>query len=347
MNFNWASAQHTDAEKHPCFPQAALVPSWLTAAASQLSTFNLQLSTRSCLISCAVWVTLVLSSSLLHPTVIRAAEPFTMESAQSAAANGDAQALYFLGKQYAKGTLVPRDYAKAIEYLRQAAERGNAFAENDLGAIYAKGLGVQQDLAEAARWYHKAAQHGDSLAQFSLGRAYAEGRGVATNVAESLKWYQKAAAQNQPDALLALGDIYLNGADGVRPDSSEAFKCFQKAFAQGRIGALNSMGYIYEHGGALDERGARLGPSPERAVECYRQAALKGDGRAQMNLGRMYLDGFGVKADLVEAYKWFLLARSHGEPTITKYLWDLETTDQLTDAQRAEAHRRAEEFSAK
>lgn len=110
---------------------------------------------------------------------------------------------------------------------------------------------------------------------------------------------------------------------------------------------MNSVGYIYEQGGALDEHAARLGPSPDRAVECYRQAALKGDGRAQMNLGRMYMNGFGVKTDLVEAYKWFLLARNHGEPTVAKYLRDFEMTDQLTPAQKTEAQRRAEEFTAK
>lgn len=208
MNRNLARAQDSFGEKRPLFPQASLAATCrLTAAEWQLSTFNLQLSTASRFFCRALWVTLVLSSSLLRPTVIRSAEPFTMESAQTAAEKGDASALYFLGKQYAKGALAPRDYAKAIEYLRQAAERGNAFAENDLGAFYAKGLGVNQDLAEAARWYHKAAEHGDSLAQFSLGRAYAEGPGVTTNATESLKWYQQAAAQNQPDALLALGDL--------------------------------------------------------------------------------------------------------------------------------------------
>jgi TPR repeat protein len=105
------------------------------------------------------------------------------------------------------------------------------------------------------------------------------------------------------------------------------------------------MGYIYEHGGALDEHDARLGPSPDHAVECYRQAALKGDGRAQMNLGRMYMDGFGVKADLVEAYKWFILARDNGELTADKYLRDFEWGDELNPQQKAEAHRRAEEFT--
>jgi TPR repeat protein len=151
-------------------------------------------------------------------------------------------------------------------------------------------------------------------------------------------WYKKAAAQNQPDALVALGDLYLDGAEGLKADPQEAFKYFQKAVEQGRIGALNSLGFLYEHG-------LGVARNPERAASCYQEAAMKGDPRGQMNLGRAYLDGAGVKMDLVEAYKWFILAQRNGEMTVEKYLRDFDSSDTLKPEEKEEAQRRAEEFS--
>jgi len=280
----------------------------------------------------------VLLFSLSEPAL--GENDLSLETARAAAEKGDAKAQYFLGKCYAKGREVQQDYTKAAAYLLEAAEQGHAYAQNDLGVLYAKGLGVKQDYAEAAKWYRKAAEQGDALAQYSTGRAYAEGRGVPKDVPESLKWYQKAAEQEQTDALLALGTIYLNGEEGIKQDYHEAFSYFQKAAGQGRYDAFNSLGYLYEHGLGVDQR-------PEKAVKCYREAAERCDGRAQMNLGRMYLDGSGVERDLIESYKWFILARENGELTVQKYLRDFETSDVLKPEEMAEANGRADKFREK
>ena len=269
----------------------------------------------------------------------------TRESARAAATNNDAPAEYFLARCYAKGTGVPRDFVQAAEYMRQAAEQGLAAAQNDLGAFYARGRGVKQDYAEAARWYRRAAEQGDALAEYSLGRSLLEGRGVPTNIMEGLQWYQKAAAQNQPDALLALGDIYLNGSGGIQVDRQAAAVWFEKAVAQGRLDALNSLGFIYEQQSAGSDGAANLA----RAVNYYREAAEKGDARGQMNLGRMYFAGFGVKSDPVEAYKWFYLAAQNGEGIADHYLKLLNGADPLTKQpmtpeQTAAAVQRANDF---
>jgi TPR repeat protein len=64
-----------------------------------------------------------------------------------------------------------------------------------------------------------------------------------------------------------------------------------------------------------------------------------------MNLGRAYLDGLGIKADLVEAYKWFILAQRNGEPGVEKYLRDFDLSDALKAEEKNEARRRANEFT--
>jgi uncharacterized protein len=277
----------------------------------------------------------------------QAEEQFTLETAQAAAENGDAKAEYFLGKQYSNGNGVPKDYAKAAEYFRKAAEQGLAAAQNDLGAFYAKGWGVKQDYQEAARWYFKAGEQGDDLAEFSLGRIYAEGRGVFKDPQEALKWYRKAAEQNQPEALATLGDLYMFGGDGVLPNDSEALKYYTNAVAHGRFDCLNSLGLVYQ-------RSESIPGHLDLALKCFREAAAKNDGRAQANLGLMYRDGRGVQKDLMEAYKWFLLAERRGSPIARHYLSELTAADPLarstnnflTPEQVAEATRRANQRNA-
>src|ERR1700726_4256893 len=79
----------------------------------------------------AAFCTILLQASI-QPLPARA-DDFTLESAQLAAAAGDAKALYFLAKCYAKGQGVPQDNAKAAEYMQRSAEKGYAFAQNDFG----------------------------------------------------------------------------------------------------------------------------------------------------------------------------------------------------------------------
>ena len=48
-----------------------------------------------------------------------------------------------------------------------------------------------------------------------------------------------------------------------------------------------------------------------RAIDLYRAAAMRGHPIAQYLMGVMYQEGWGVKRDLVEAYKWLTLATPH------------------------------------
>ena len=281
----------------------------------------------------------------LTGALVWAADDFTLETARSAAARGDAPAQFYLGRLYAHGKGVPRDDAKAVEYFRASAAQGFARAENNLGAYYASGLGgLPQDDAQAVNWFRKAAEQGDPLAQFSLGQAYEWGRGTATNLTEAAAWYQRAAEQNQTNAIAALGDLYLAGPGGAA-NYQKARLWLEKAAAQGSLDALNSLGYIQEKGGH------GLSINQALAADYYRQAAEKGFAKAQMNLGRMYMMGIGVSRDYIEAFKWFCLALHNGENIARHYLEELQgapygdiPVKPMTSAQIQEAVERAEAF---
>jgi TPR repeat protein len=255
----------------------------------------------------------VLAGLLLHTAPVYATNEstneFNLETAQPLAEQGDAKAQFFMAKLYAKGDGVPKDFFKAVEYYRRSALQGYAKAQNNLAAFYARGWGVTQDFSEALKWFGKAAEQGDPAAEYSLGLYNELGLGVATNKAEALNWYQKAAGQNQPDAELALGNLYLLGDRdlALRVDLKKSVPWLEKAAAQGNASACNSLGFIYESGGTGVEKNTNA------AVKWYRQAAEGNDGKGQMNLGRLYLEGQTVPQDLIEAYKWFFLASRNGD----------------------------------
>jgi hypothetical protein len=72
--------------------------------------------------------------------------------------------------------------------IRKLAEQGDSEAQFALGAQYATGEAVQQDYSEAARWFAKAAEQGHVLAQATLGAYYLAGRGVPMDMTKAYFW---------------------------------------------------------------------------------------------------------------------------------------------------------------
>ena len=92
-------------------------------------------------------------TGLTHLPSARASNPMTVQNALAAAEKGDPEAEYLVAKHYQFGRDLPKDPARAVEYMRKAAEQRYSRAQNDLGAMYARGEGVDQDYEAAARWY--------------------------------------------------------------------------------------------------------------------------------------------------------------------------------------------------
>ena len=58
----------------------------------------------------------------------------------------------------------------------------------------------------------------------------------------------------------------------------------------------------------------------------YREAAEKGDAKAQFNLGNCYFNGWGVSKNMAEAVKWYKKAARQGIPNAKKALNNLGET---------------------
>ena len=131
-----------------------------------------------------------------------------MNDANARGLQGDAGALYKLGKLYLHGRGgVEQSDAGAVKYFRWAADQGHARSQIYLGLWYADGLrGVEPSDDEAVTWLRKAADQGHSTAQLCLGVLCENGRG-GLDPADAAEWYRKAAAQGNANAAERLAKI--------------------------------------------------------------------------------------------------------------------------------------------
>ena len=142
------------------------------------------------------------------------------------------------------------------------------------------------DTATSIEALRYAAEGGVALAQWKLGRIYADGDGVARDEARAYDYFSR------------LVEHYGNEEPEPRerPIAASAFVA---------VG-------VYLRDGVS---AAKIAPDPDRAFELFRYAATYfGDAEAQYNLGRMYLDGAGVRKDARQSVNWLELAARKGHP---------------------------------
>src|SRR5438093_798581 len=74
--------------------------------------------------------------------------------------------------------LYSRSSSAELDDLQEAAAKGDANAQFELGRRYEDGRGVPKNATAAVEWWTKAATQGHSGAQFGLGVMYATGQGA-------------------------------------------------------------------------------------------------------------------------------------------------------------------------
>lgn len=228
---------------------------------------------------------------------------------------------YELGKKNLHGRGVEKDPEKALEHFKKAADLGHIEAPGAIGYFYSVGLVVEKDEAKAAECFQKGSEKGSALAKFNLGRFHLDGKGGLNGTEKGLALMDESASLGLPEAHAALAEIYFLGlyCGDHKPDYAKAAPHVKAAAASGEPAAINMLGVMKQSGLGLEK-------DKKGAEDCFRQAAMKGDFKAQSNLGHL-LDPESEKGSRrIEAMAWIIIAASQGEPLATRKIAELEQT---------------------
>jgi len=133
-----------------------------------------------------------------------------LELVQLAADQGDTKALAALGSWYQHGTVVPKDYLKAVEYYTRAKELGYEGAEFCLGKLYYYADEPTRDLRRGLDHFLLGAEQGDPEAQWICGQIYSKGQEVKQDLKLAAEYYQRSATLGRlPLAMHSLARCYL------------------------------------------------------------------------------------------------------------------------------------------
>ena len=224
---------------------------------------------------------------------------------RKAAAQGSADAMFYLGVACDHGRGTPVDKAAAFGWFKKAAEQGDPDAQFNCGMMCFKGEGTAQDKTAAFGWYQKAAEQGHAIAQFNCGNMCYKGEGTAEDMAAAFGWYQKAAEQGDPDAQFRCGFMLRTG-EGIGEDKAAAFAWYRKAAEQGHASSQLRCGVMCETGEGVPQDKAT-------AFDWFHKAAEQGIASAQFRCGFMLRTGEGVDQDQTAAFGWYKKAAEQGD----------------------------------
>ena len=270
--------------------------------------------------------------------LFRSTDKNSLEALKQHAEQGDAEAIYQLGRVYALGKGEEVDYDKAMTLYHRANALGYPLAANNIGALY-------DDMGEpekSVEWFEQGIRQGDKRATINLGRFYLLGIGVGQDTFKGMQMLEKydddgfvlyLLAQvydgvigygvpiNYPKALeyylLAeknkqdlpnkdlmtlynnLGTLY-NAHEDIPTNYVEAQKYLTKAAEMGFPNAMYGLANLHDFKG-----------DKKQAFKWYLKAAENGLIDAYYYVGNAYKRGEGVQQDSQKALKWLELAAEY------------------------------------
>jgi TPR repeat protein/ankyrin repeat protein len=216
---------------------------------------------------------------------------------------------------------------KFIDYMQRAASQGEAEAMYLLGRFYqpwdSQDEKPYKDYEKATYWYRKSVQ-ADGSGIFALIDLLRNRKNPVNDFDESIKWLSIAATDGDQDAQIYLASLYEDG-DEVPRDLKVAFNWYKKAtehgihrfnFPQHSTAHFKTARYFLE--------GKAVPRDIQKALKHLRKISLNENankdydrneyiGLAQYYLGVMYEKGVGVKKDPAKAKVLFQLAAKHRE----------------------------------
>jgi TPR repeat protein len=195
-----------------------------------------------------------------------------------------------------------------------------AFLDKDKGRAVHK----QNDFASIRR----AAKEGEAESQYRLGHMFETGQKVERDAAQAVKWYTSAALQGHREAQYRLALAYIYGI-GIDKNIAKGGEWLSKAAAQKYEAARQLLAYFKSgKAGAVEYNKSVL-------LSIYLERALNGDGDAQLALGYMLENGWGVEANAAEARRWLVKARASGTKDAAVQLRRMKIAEAVDEAPAA------------
>lgn len=203
-----------------------------------------------------------------------------------------------------------KNYSCAILNYKKAYEAGDCLmSPRQLARIYQEGLLGEINYSEFVKWAKIAADEGNDVdSQRELATSYYMGVGVSKNLSSSFYYYNKAANNGDVYSMYCLGMAYYN-AEGCPKDLKKAAYWYEQAASRegkGSSGAANNLAWMYGRGEVDGSENIQM------AVKWFLVAAEKGDRNAQLTVGNVYLEGYGVPKDKNKAVYWLRKAAEQG-----------------------------------
>ncbi|HJU31762.1 MAG TPA: PDZ domain-containing protein [Hyphomicrobiaceae bacterium] len=199
---------------------------------------------------------------------------------------GNADAMFRLGRTYAAGLGVARNDTEAVAWYRKASAAGNASASTALAVALIDGRGAGKDPQEGVRLLRAAADKGNTDAMYRLGIVLSEGKVTAKDTAEALRLFTRGAEAGHVPSMLDLALMYNNG-EGATADPAKAAQWYKRAADLGSTPGMVNLGFMHQQGKGVERNDIT-------AVALYRRAAAEGNPSGIHNLAAMLDSGRGV-----------------------------------------------------
>lgn len=268
---------------------------------------------------------------------IRAFELF-----QKAAAAGHARAQLNLGILYLRGQGVAADLIQARAWLEKAAAGGDPQALYALGRAMSESMGqAMADPVRATDLYRRAAEKGHVMAGLRYGLALSEGTGTRRDVAAAQRWLLQAQESGMPEAALAMGDMAARTP--ASRDKAANEKVVQTALSWYEVAANAGVPSAQFKVANAYFAGVGVQRDPSQALLWYGRAAQQGLPQAQHALGIMLMGGIAGATDPVEGYKWLILAERGGN--LDSRVVREKAAEQIGERERKRAEALAQRFA--
>ena len=233
----------------------------------------------------------------------RKTDKYSLETLQQRVEQGDAEAMYQLGRFYHIGEVVEADYDKAMTLYHRANALGYPLAANNIGALY-------DDMGEpekSVEWFEQGIRQGDKRATISLGRFYLLGIGVEQDTFKGMQMLEKY--DNDGPASYLLAQVY-DGVIGyeVPINYPKALEYYLLAEKNKQDLTNEDLMALYNNLGTLYNAHEDIPTNYVEAQKYLTKAAEMGLPHAMYGLANLH----GFKGDKKQAFKWYLKAAENG-----------------------------------